>query len=131
MSHKPVYHLLTSDEGLQALGITSDSLKGSTVHQSPDMRPWGIVKWGDVTPFTATSGPELLELWVYDQPGSYDTINKILRRARQVLHDNADVVIGGERFSTAIWRGDSVELYDDIYKCIVRYATFTVAGGPM
>lgn len=127
MSRKPVFALLTTDPELQALGMTSDTVKGSSPTTSPEIRPFAILKWGEEQPFIGSIHEKELQMWVYDEPGSYTLINSILLRARTLLVDEAvDVVVDGERFSTARWQGTSPDLYDDIYKCITRYASFAI-----
>lgn len=128
MSHQQVFTLLTTDTALTGLGMTPQSVFGAATAESPEMRPFAVIKWGSDTPFIGSVSSESLELWVYDEPGSFVEINKIIARARQVLcEENVDIVgVDGSRFSTASWRGTSRELYDDIYKCNTRFATFDV-----
>lgn len=127
MTHAPVYQLLSTDSVLNDLGMTADTILGSTVAQSPEVRPFMIVKWGTSDPIVGRIGPETLEVWAYDEPGSFVRINTVLKRVYSILvEENADVVVEEERFSTAKWRGDSPELYDDIFKCATRYSTFSV-----
>ena len=128
MSRRQVFTLLTTDDVLTGLGMTSESVFGASAATSPEVRPFAVIKWGNETPFIGNVGSQTLELWVYDEGSSYDRINQIITRARDVLCiENADIPDqDGTRFSTAVWRGTSPELYDDIYKCVVRFITFTV-----
>jgi len=106
--------------------MTANTILGSSVQDSPEVRPFAVLKWADVTPAFTTGSSEIMQFWAYDEPGSYDNINSILKRVRAVLDENTDVEVDDERYSTSKWNGDSAELYDDIFKCIVRYATFTI-----
>lgn len=128
MTHRPVYTLLSEDSALNGLGLTADTIKGSTVLQSPEDRPFAVAKWaGHAQPLVKHIAAEQFQFWIYDEPGSYDRINKALDRVYSILcEENVDIVVDGERFSTATWLGDSIELYDDIYKCITRYGTYTI-----
>jgi hypothetical protein len=108
--------------------MNTDTVFGAAAATSPQVRPFAVVKWGNETPFIGRVGSSTLELWVYDEGSSYSRINDIISRAITVLcEDNVDIAgADGSRFSTARWGGTSPELYDDIYKCVVRFATFTV-----
>uniref|UniRef100_A0AAU6R763 Tail terminator n=1 Tax=Micrococcus phage Kurnik TaxID=3092208 RepID=A0AAU6R763_9CAUD len=127
MTRAPVYSILTTDPVLTSLGMTPQTLLGSSPLSSPEVRPFAVAKYGDEQAFIGSLAQQELQLWVYDEPGSYVNINKILVRARELLTvEVVDRVVDGQRFSTAKWLGNSPDLYDDIYKCITRYATFTI-----
>lgn len=76
---------------------------------SPDLRG------DDADVAIATS----VEVWAYDDPGSYKNIENIL-----------DAIKARFAAGTALrsrWTGDSTELGDDEQKAILKYATFAVA----
>lgn len=127
MSEAPVFHLLSTDSALNALGLTSDTILGSANQRSPEYRPFAVLSWGENTPFVGQMATRHLDVWVYDEPGSYVKINSAIKRVREILCDeNVHVDSNGQHFSTAQWRGDSPDLYDDIFKCVTRYASFDV-----
>jgi hypothetical protein len=66
-----------------------------------------------------------LEVWVYDEPGSYDRIEELLEEIRVELEGQISVP-GAIACS---WQGDSVELSDDQMKAIVKNSTYRLVGG--
>lgn len=127
MSRKAIYSMLTTDERLQALGMSQETTYGSATLQSPSESLFTVLKYGDDTAFLGMLSTQSLEVWVYDEPGSYVRINKVIDIVKQILTENVDVVDDdGGRFSQARWMSTSRELYDDIYKRITRFATFNV-----
>jgi len=126
---KPLYHLFTTDPELNSLGLSSANVFGAATAESPEMRPFAIIKYGlDTAAFGAT-GSQVVQFWVYDEGNSYVRINNILERVKQLILTTAGLVIDGQRFTVADWNGSSEDLYDDIYRCITRYAMFTAVGG--
>lgn len=67
---------------------------------------------------------QTLEVWAYDEPGSYDRIDNLLANARQWLTQD----IAEEGAVACSWTGDSPELSDDAMKAIVRNSTFRLIG---
>lgn len=128
MSEAPVYQLLVNDLALNALGLTSTTVLESLNHSSPEYRPFAVLNWGASDPAAGGLSARFLDVWVYDEPGSYAAVvNPALARIRQILCvEKFDYTYGGQHFATATWRGDSPNLYDDIFKCVTRYASFSV-----
>lgn len=126
---KPLFHLLTTDPELNTLGLSATNVFGAATAISPEMRPFAVLKYGlDTTAFGVT-GSQVVQFWVYDEGSSYTRINDCLDRVKQLISQTADLVIGDQRFAVADWNGLSEDMYDDIYKCITRYAVFTAVGG--
>jgi len=121
------FTLLSTDAQLLSLGMTAASFLGTSAADSPEMRPWAIIKWGQSTPAFGLTGETALEVWYYDEPGSYVRINKLIERTKSLLQDAVHVQgSDGDELTAARWAGDSPELYDDVFKCITRYTSFTV-----
>jgi len=64
---------------------------------------------------------QILNVWVYDEPGSYKRIDTALGLVRDALVGRDDRI--------CVWTGDSGDLADDTYGAITRYATFQLTGG--
>lgn len=60
-----------------------------------------------------------VQVWVYDKPGSYKTIELVLDAVRAAFRSSADV--------RARWTGDSQEFNDDEFKAILKYGSYSVA----
>lgn len=67
---------------------------------------------------------QFAEVWVYDEPGSYDRIDTIIQLVRSELV--GPVASPGK--TCCEWSGDSGELADDEWKAITRNATFQLIG---
>lgn len=60
----------------------------------------------------------IVQVWAYDDPGSYVKIEAILKVVRGLFENAAGL--------RARWAGDSVELADDEQKAITKNASFEV-----
>lgn len=67
---------------------------------------------------------QFAEVWVYDEPGSYDRIDTII----DLLHGELVGPVPEPGKVSCEWAGDSGELADDQMKAIVRNATFQLIG---
>lgn len=103
---------------------------GGSVVGDPAVKPFIVLTFGSVFPElnddgAAVAESQTLQVWVYDDPGTYETINSILRACR-------DALVGQVSLPGAIncqWQGDSAELADDTYKAITRNGSFRLVGG--
>jgi hypothetical protein len=70
-----------------------------------------------------------LEVWIYDDPGSYLRIDGILNEVeaalKAVLHASA---AEGESISQTRWESRSPDLNDDGLRAITRMTSFTLIG---
>lgn len=123
------YQILTGSEKLQELGFTKASILRSLAADGPEQRPFMVLSWGEENVAFRGGSSENLTVWVYDEPGSYDRIDEALDEVKRLFEEAVDVEDGlGGRLATADWRGRSVDLYDDIFKCATRNALLTVVG---
>lgn len=120
--HTALYSLITGLD-LTALGIASSSqVYRTAAPSSPEQYPFIVIKWDSSSPLVGTVSSERVEVWAYSED-SYVPIEDILRAVRDAMLDAPDV-LGG-----VTWSGYSRDLYDDIYKCLTKYAAFTLPAG--
>lgn len=109
---------------------------GSQALVSPDnSQPFSVERWEDVTGTSAFGASSFqgnpvrqqgLTIWVYDAPGDYTRIDKIVRRIREILTDVVAERADDGWITQIDWAGDSGDLYDDIYSAIARTSSFSV-----
>lgn len=68
---------------------------------------------------------QLLTVWIYDEPGSYEIIDQCLGIVRDLLC--VDIAEPGA--ITAEWTGDSGDFPADDYNGITRNSTYRLVGG--
>lgn len=131
MMRKLVYDLLIAQSVLTDQVPAVRWYEEGAVIDTPLARPFVILKTTgtsrNVGRFTT------LEIWVYDDRGSYTKIDNFLRTLRSFLDTAAEssrtrsdgsVV----RLVTTDWQGDSADLYDDIFRCGTRYGSWRLIG---
>ena len=74
-----------------------------------------------------------MEIWVYDELGSYVRVDSILRAIRSAFVDMAVLArtrTDGSvvRLIQADWLGTSADLNDDVFRCATRNATWRLVG---
>lgn len=128
-----VFGLLTGDSDMNDLGITVDS--GFIQHDvdTPQVRPFMTIHWGNTNP--GIQGFDLVnerdfQVWVHDAPGDYTKIDNILSRIRVLLMGTeATYTNTPGRWITGVeWMGDSDDLNDDEQDTITRYGEFRLIG---
>lgn len=133
MSKAAVYSLLVGDTELSALGITAGTIFGSNATDDPPRTsPFLFIRWAERTPrwgMSGQPGKARMELWAHDHGGSYNRIDAILWRCKEIL-DAAIQVDGSDGWvlTQANWRGESPELVDDGYKTLTRNHGYEVAS---
>jgi hypothetical protein len=129
MSQAAVYTMLSTDATLMSHGITASSVYGSNSVDSPDERPFMILRWSEVEGEKDYGNVKRrsLTVWVHDSGQDYARINTILKRV-QVLLSGAVHITGadGDTLTQADWRGDSTDFIDDGFKTITRSSSYTV-----
>jgi hypothetical protein len=103
-------------------------LQGSVVDSQPDF-PFIVHRYRITVPTPSGRGMPGLEVWFYDEPGSYLRIDKALKDFRNYLVAVSDRRSGGEHISQIEWAGDSPDLPAEEYGGITRSASFNVIGG--
>lgn len=66
-----------------------------------------------------------LEVWVYDNPGSYDAIEALIEGVKTELVGQ----VASEGAIACSWQGDSGELADDELKAIMKISNYRLVGG--
>lgn len=121
--HEEAYTIITSLD-LSAHGITSPSTQivRSLGASSPAVRPFIVLQWGTTSAVVKNLAEETLQVWAYDE-SSYTRIDAILSAIRDEMKSHPN------ELGDVTWNGYSNDLYDDIFKCATRYATFTMPTG--
>jgi hypothetical protein len=136
-----VWDMCRSDGILQSLGIRND---GANVHQadtvdSLPIKPALVLRWGLMNPGVTEHAPVWagagwwdLAVWVHDEPGDFDRVDRIIERLKTILCGIAgarSVTHPGWTLIQADWAGDSQDLRDDGYHTVTRNSTYRVAVG--
>jgi hypothetical protein len=121
-----VFSILTTDEELQALGITEATVWSIEAADNPDRgKPFVVIAWSTVPrPQHTAARRRDLVVWAHDEGGDYSRIDAILERVRQLLVGT--VHQGG--ITQVDWEGASGDLYDDGFRTITRNSGFRVIG---
>lgn len=132
---------IIEDPVLSGLGFTVDSVFNSHGVDTPQVRPFIILRWQAGIPgFTTAQGgsalsnwpinQKVLQVWVHDEPADYDLIDRSLKRLRAILTPIEGVNVGAsdEWIHTIVWEGDSDDLSDDEVRTITRNAQFRLTG---
>lgn len=131
-----VFTLLTVDSTLNSLGFTEDSVFTSHDEDTPQVRPFMILRWGNtdvgLNDWDTGVGSNLrrLTVWAHDNPGDYVRIDQCLSRVRDVLTSVHGAYTGtiGKYVGQIDWNGDSDDLKDDIVGTITRNSSYTIVG---
>lgn len=107
----------------------SSVFAGGALSGAPAERPFIIYRLQEVTPELrdaddVIASSQNAEVWVYDEPGSYDRIDAILTDVVSALSG----VVAEPGAVCATWQGNSPELSDDEMKAITRNASFRLIG---
>jgi len=108
--------------------IPSRIFQGSNVDDQPDF-PFIVHRYRNGTPSPSGKSVPGLELWFYDEPGSYVRIDKALKDFRNYLVAITHRVAGSEHIAQIDWTGYSPDLPAEEYGGITRSATFNLIGG--
>jgi hypothetical protein len=121
-----------TDAQLTADGVTRAGTFSGDV-DSPSMRPYLVLRWGETSPGVGRSlvRRRTLLIYVHDKPNDYTRIDRIIRRIREVFESMA-----GERTDTGWitqidWETDSGDLSDDTSRTIMRTSAFNIVGQGM
>jgi hypothetical protein len=102
---------------------------GGALTEVPSVYPYMIYRVQGEQPRIKDDGQSVrsqqpLEVWVYDQTGSYDRIDAMLRAVRLLLTGPVSEVgaIACE------WLSDGPELFDDELKALVKVGSYNLIG---
>jgi hypothetical protein len=122
-----IHHVLTTDATLLGLLPAERWFARGAVEDSPK-NPFAVLAWQGTVRTGRANHTGRLQLWVYQPRGSYDLIDSVLSRATEVLEELADFRRGGQHIAQVDFESDSVDLYDDMYRCNTRNAGYRVVG---
>lgn len=127
MSRAAMYHLLSTDGVLNALGIQPATVYQTNTVDNPEVKPFIVVRWETKTVSFEKHGPQNVAVWAHDDRGDYSRIDNILERVQDILI-GAEHILGtdGRILTCARYNGTSDDLWDDGYQTITRYCTFSV-----
>lgn len=127
------FRMLDNAPSLSAMGLRSGSVyQANTIDTSPAERPFLSLSWGGRlraggVPASFPIHPRVLTVWVYDEPGDYRRIDRMIVDIRHLIIGTVAQEVGdGLYVSEVRWTGDSQDLYDDVYKAILRTTSYEV-----
>jgi hypothetical protein len=104
-------------------------LQGSSVEEAPPDFPFIIHKYSIGNRSVSGRGRPGLEVWVYDRPGSYLRIDKILRDVRYRFAGYPFTTSDGEEHIAVVdWTNDSADLPAEEFHGITRMSAFNLVG---
>lgn len=123
---KAVYNLLTGDQEFMDL-IGGRLFSRGSVIDLPD-KPFAIYAMtGAPRSGRSLPGRPTLEVWAYEERGSYTTVDSILKRADALL-ENVPHFFEDEVLAETVPQGWSSDLYDDVFLANTRSSTHIVFG---
>ena len=108
--------------------LPSRIYQGSAVDEQPDF-PFIVHRYRITAATPSIRGMPGLEVWFYDEPGSYVRIDKALKDFRNYLVAVTDRRAGSEHIAQIDWTGDSPDLPAEEYRGITRSSSFNLIGG--
>jgi len=123
--------LLMQAPTLRALGLAEDAVFQADTAESPSMKPFLVVRWGDNEVKNGTSWVDPIDLWGYDEMGDYTRITAIVKEAARYLSEEClQVVTLSGRISQFLDRGIGGDLADDGFDAVVKpYRLAAVGNG--
>ena len=134
MSRAAVFEAITSNEDLNALGITQDSVfHNYTLEERPiSSGPFMILRWGEIDspPFRGVKSPVRLTLWTHwplEETNDFSKIDKIIDICDHVLGEMVDDSgVDGYTVTCVRPTGRSSDLKDDGFQTITKNAGYEV-----
>lgn len=131
MSRVAFNQLIENDPTLQLLGLPVDGTFQANAVDTPEIRPFVVIRWEERTRAFGDRGFDQVTVWVHDTPGDYTRIDRMLARIKAVLDAATHVPGSDDRILTQVdWTGDSGDLYDDGWSTITKNAGFRVVSRP-
>lgn len=88
----------------------------------------GILVWSTHDPALAHATMRVVDLYVYDRPGSFLGIENALLLARRSLEGAVPITDDSGTIFDIAWNGDTNDFWDFNYNAITRSSAFTVHG---
>lgn len=122
-----LYSLLETDTELLALGV--QAVYPTNAVDTPGEDLFLIVRWDPTSSVFGSYGQDRVQIWAHDRSRDYGRVSSCLARLRELLpatvHRAGD---DGWTLSTAEWRGEGPDLFDDGYQTVTRFADFTLVS---
>lgn len=121
---------LQAQPALHALGLPEeDSVFQADTASSPAVRPFIVVRWGEIEAQIGDSRAQSGTLWVYDDFGDYNRPSKIALKSLELMKSSLiDIRTADGRISQIRTGGIGTDLADDGFKALVIPAFFTAIG---
>lgn len=121
---------LTDDVELAARGLPANAVFSAENVDTPEPRPFIVIRWQPVTPTfrTAPSQSRPFEVYVYDKRGDYSRIDFLIARIKEVLTSIKAQQTGTGWITQVDWIGDGGDGYDDVYEALHRTAAFNAVA---
>ena len=105
-------------------------IQGSNLTEQPPF-PFLVHKLTITNPTPSRGGRPGLEVWCYDEPGSYLRIDAILQAIRARLAPGPHVLAdGSELIAVVDWTNDSTDLPAEEFHGITRMSAYNLVGRP-
>jgi hypothetical protein len=104
-------------------------IQGSAMKVQPEF-PFIVHKYSITTPTPSGRGRPGLEVWVYDEPGSYIShIDPILSQVRTIFNQYPFTLADGSEYLAVVdWTNDSADLPAEEFHGITRMSAFNLVG---
>ena len=125
-----IVEFLQNHAELHALGLAQeDSVFQADTATSPSVRPFIVVRMGEVEVRMELSSVQGADLWVYDDFGDYNRAALIAQRALELMAaEMIQIPTTSGRISQISDRGVGADLADDGFDALVIPAHFGVVG---
>jgi hypothetical protein len=132
MSRAAVYTLVNNDATLDSIGLKKVFAFQAVDTPAASDKPFVVIRWDVMDPgVVASRGAHVVTFWVYDVPADYARIDSIIARIKTLMLGAVHVIGNdGMTLTLAEWTGDSEDLFDDVYSCVLRTTSFRVISRP-
>ena len=123
--------LLKQAPSLRELGLAENAVFQADTAESPSMKPFLVIRWGDNEQMVGTTWVDPIDIWGYDELGDYTRITAIVREAARYLSEECiHVATASGRISQFVDRGIGGDLADDGFDAVVKpYRMAAVGNG--
>lgn len=102
---------------------------GSVTEENVPERMFAVIRYGVDSPGMGDIQRGIVTIWIHDNPGTYEDINKVLK----ALYGRLNRVEGqqdgsGNEITSCVWESNSGDLYDPGFRTVTRNATFNLVG---
>jgi hypothetical protein len=116
------------DEVDPTIWLPARIYQGGSVDDQPEF-PFIVYRYRAGIPSASGRAVPGLEIWFYDEQGSYLRIDAALKSFRNYLVAITHRVVGSEHIAQIDWTGDSPDLPAEEYGGITRSSSFNLIGG--